>query len=95
MESKEVIELKETIEYFKNYLKASSLVGGGESTQDKMFRRAIFLFQQGEIDSKELNATKEELKKVWQMWNELYEIASEFNFFPFMDKIRQKFFHKE
>jgi len=26
------------------------------------------------------------------MWEELYEVASEFNFFPLMDKLKQKVF---
>ena len=30
-----------------------------------------------------------------QMWEELYEIASEFNFFPMMDKIKQKYFQEK
>ena len=30
-----------------------------------------------------------------QMWKELYEISSEFNFFPLMDRIKQKHFPKE
>ena len=30
-----------------------------------------------------------------QMWEELYEISSEFNFFPLMDRIKQKHFPKE
>ena len=30
----------------------------------------IALLQQGEADSKELKITKEELKRVWQMWEE-------------------------
>ena len=41
----------------------------------------ITLLQQGEVYKK--------------MWEELYEIASEFNFFPMMDKIEQKYFPKE
>ena len=37
----------------------------------------------------------EENKKYKQMWEELYEISSEFNFFPLMDGIKQKYFPKE
>ena len=36
----------------------------------------------------------EEGKTYKKMWEELYEIASEFNFFPLMDKIKQKYFPK-
>ena len=34
-------------------------------------------------------------EKYKQMWEELYEVASEFNFFPLMDRIKQKYFSKE
>jgi len=34
-------------------------------------------------------------EKYKQMWEELYEVASEFNFFPLMDRIKQKYFPKE
>lgn len=46
---------KEVIEYFKNYLKATSLIGSPESKQDKVFRRTITLLKRGE-----------KYKKVWE-----------------------------
>ena len=51
----------------------------------------ISLLQQGEA----LKAENTELKAYKQMWEELYEISSEFNFFPLMDRIKQKHFPKE
>ena len=43
----------------------------------------------------ELLERGEENKKYKKIWEELYEIASEFNFFPLMDKIKQKYFQRE
>ena len=43
--------------------------------------KVIALLQQGE--------------KYEKMWEELYEVASEFNFFPLMDKLKQRYFPKE
>lgn len=37
----------------------------------KSFKEIIALLQQGKVDNKELKIAKEELKKVWQMWEEL------------------------
>ena len=48
---------------------------------NKEMRKVITLLQQGE--------------KYKKMWEELYEVASEFNFFPLMDKLKQKHFPKE
>ena len=45
---------------------------------DMKIDEIILLLQQGE--------------KYKKMWEELYEVASEFNFFPLMDKLKQKVF---
>ena len=52
-----------------------------EKEHIKQLNGVITLLQQGE--------------KYKKMWEELYEVASEFNFFPLMDKLKQKYFPKE
>lgn len=53
-----------------------------------------------ELEGKYINREAElfliikKTRKYKKMWKELYEIASEFNFFPLMDKIKQKYFPK-
>ena len=39
----------------------------------------------------EKDKLKKELEAYKGMWEELYEVASEFNFFPLMDKIREEY----
>lgn len=62
----------------------------------------ISLLQQGEADSKELKIVKEELKKVWQMWEKLYKEldyhsgdAHYKNAKILADRIKQEFFPKK
>jgi len=65
------MEVKEAIEELQNVYgmpyTTVSLV------ENETIHKIISLLQQGEADSKELKITKEELKKVWQMWEELYK----------------------
>ena len=46
-------------------------------------------------DINDIIALLQQGEKYKKMWEELYEVASEFNFFPLMDKLKQRYFPKE
>ena len=88
-------DVKEVIEYFENYLKASLLISSSESKQDEMFRRAITLLKH----SKECEGIIKSLKAMWGELNtylsdERRGIATKW-ILGKMEQIRQKHFPKE
>lgn len=84
----EVIELLKRGEKFEeNHIR---LVEELEKRQEKI-RKLEGKYAEREA---ELYLIIKKTRKYKKMWRELYEIASEFNFFPLMDKIKQKYFPK-
>ena len=78
MNTEEAIEFCET---FKDKITDIDMENGDAEMMEEYnneISKVISLLQQGE--------------KYRQMWLELYDIASEFNFFPLMDKLEQKYF---
>ena len=66
------MEVKEAIEFCKSelYYDLKNFLPDYQLEYNNKMRESISLLQQGEKDSKELVIIKEELKKVWQMWEE-------------------------
>ena len=72
------MKTKEVIEFLTNMANSFKCISSLNIKDiNNKTEEVITLLQQGEVYKK--------------MWEELYEIASEFNFFPMMDKIKQKY----
>ena len=90
------MDTREAIEY----LDKKNILDKVLKMKIKNVKKLAKLLQRGEADGKELKIVKEELKKVWQMWNELEnkDLTVESDS-PYVNDqmyyIKQKYFPKE
>jgi len=86
------MEVKGAIEFFSNVNWDSTLDKFTPIEITKNLHEIFEQLRQGEADSKELKIVKEELKKVWQMWEELEHAltdSEDYNEFSWSPKARE------
>ena len=96
-------EAKKIVDYILNSFMVIINDVCGNKSSCKDIDEVISLLQQGERDSEELKTVKEELKKVWQMWEAFKTINREYfsnfeiraNYIIRMKELEQKYFPKE
>lgn len=96
------MKTKEAIEWLDNDILTLSIIDRKVDEFYDKIKNVKSLLQRGEeLEGKYVNREAElfliikKTRKYKKMWKELYEIASEFNFFPLMDKIKQKYFPED